>query len=80
MVSVPVPTCVPFEKAADVAVATLARLFTCSEYDPATASDVVVAEAMFLSATVAVNAASWLGSSKAGSESFRVSSAAVNVP
>ncbi len=47
---------------------------------PATASALVVALAMVLSATVASNAASWLGSSSAGSACCKVSSAAVNVP
>ena len=80
MVSVPVPTAAVLDSGAEVAVATVARLFTSNEYVPATASEPVVALAMFLSATVAANPASWVGSSSAGSESFKVSSAAVNVP
>src|ERR1700675_3841779 len=82
IVRVPVPTTVvePPTNAWDVSVAGVARLFTCREYWPATASALVVADAMFLSATVAAKPANCLGSSRAGSASFSVSSALVKVP
>ena len=82
MVRVPVPTAaaLPANTGFEVKVAEVARLFTCSEYWPATASEVVVAVAMLLSATVAANPANWLASSSGGSASFRVSSAEAKVP
>ena len=65
---------------AEVRVAAVARLLTSREYWPATASEVVVAEAMVLSATVASKPASWLGSSRAPRLDCRVSRALVNEP
>src|SRR5882757_3039962 len=80
-VSVPVPTAAAtLACGLEVSVAEVARLFTCSEYWPATAFEDVVAVAMFLSATVALKPANWLGSSSAGRASFNASSAAVKVP
>jgi hypothetical protein len=80
MVSVPVPIAVLAEKAPDVRLAAVAILFTCSEYVPATASELVLAEAMVASATVALNPARLLGTSSAPKEAFKVSSALVKVP
>jgi hypothetical protein len=80
MVNVPVPIAAVLDSGAEVNVAAVARWLTCREYWPATASDVVVAEAMLLSATVASNPANWLGFSMAWTACCSVSRALVNVP
>ena len=53
-VSVPVPIVLELATAFDVREAAVARFWTSSEYWPSTAFELVVAEAMVLSATVAV--------------------------
>src|SRR5277367_3551024 len=78
IVKVPVPT-VEFALAmgCEVRLAEVARLFTCREYWPATATEDAVAEAMVLSATVASNPASVPGVSSGPSAACNVSSALV---
>ena len=76
------PTAVvaPAKNALDVNDAALARLLTSREYCPATASEVVVAEAMFLSATEAANPANWLLVFNVVNDDFNASRALVKVP
>ncbi len=82
IVRIPVPTTVeePPSNGLDVRVADVARLFTSREYWPATAPEVVLADAMVLSATVALRPDNWLGSSRAGSDCWSVSRALVKDP
>jgi hypothetical protein len=80
-VKVPVPTCeLELANAWDVNVALLARLFTSKEYCPATASELVVAVATVLSATVASKPASWLEVSIPCAAVCKVSIALANEP
>jgi hypothetical protein len=54
IVSVPVPICALLATACEVRLAAAARFCTANEYCPATASEVVVTDAIVLSATVPV--------------------------
>ncbi len=53
MFNVPVPISVPLATGAELSDAAVARFCTSREYCPGTASELVLAEAMVLSATVA---------------------------
>ncbi len=78
---VPVPTTeVELGTGCEVSVADVARFCTSSEYCPAAAPELVLADAMVLSATVASKPARVLGSSKVDSVDCRVLSALLKVP